>query len=121
MQILMDLHDKWVPPASVNRKMLADQILLGQSIRDLEAEMQLWVRWHLPSIAEELLTIAEVFAASKVALSKEQVYKREKVNYHWEDERCQGVLENIGKGVMCYRCGSSSHVAQECMQGTHDR
>lgn len=82
-----------MPPTSVNREMLADQILLEQFIRDLEEEMQLWVRKHLPRSTEEALRTVEAFAASRAEPSKERVYKSEQGNYYQEDERCRGSLK----------------------------
>lgn len=75
MQLLKDLLDKWVPPGQVDQASLAAQILLEQFIKDLDNEMQLWVCWHLPKMAEEALRVAEDFMASEVKHVREKSYK----------------------------------------------
>lgn len=67
-----------MPPASISREVLVDQILLEQFLRDLEEGTQLWVRCHLPRSVEEALRIAEAFPTTEIEPSKEWVNRNER-------------------------------------------
>lgn len=96
MQLFKDLLDTWVPPGTVGREVLANQILLEQYIQDLKEGMQLWVRRHLPRSAEEAQRIAEMETV------KERSYKSERSHYCTEEEYYRGPSRHAGKGVLCY-------------------
>lgn len=69
---LRDVFGKWINLAMCDHDTLVDQIILEQSLNDLEERTQRWVQQHSPLTCDETLKLAEAFAASKVYYPREK-------------------------------------------------
>ena len=62
---LNELYETWVSPQTHTKEQIGEKIVLEQFLRMVNADVQLWIREHNPSTAQEAVLLADSFITAR--------------------------------------------------------